>query len=212
MQILEISAASRALRNSDFVNDANLKKELLNKIIQGWNEINKLLIVLAPLLADKGNVTFEGAKFQLDEDDFKIDDPIQKRMAVLLALPTNVVKIFRDDIYSVKIGPLLIDKALNESNSLLKHELMLLIIAERPKKWREVIDDYVVSLDKNSFFLSDTLIVLNFNIDFKVTETEDIRILKLLAKKCMAKHIFKIDNPNTGLINRFDKLDKGSKY
>ena len=131
---------------------------------------------------------------------------------MLLALPTNVVKFFKDDLYSIKIGPLIIDKALNESNSLIKHELMLLIIAERPKKWREVIDNYVVSLDKNSFFLSDTLSVLSFNIDFKATEIEDLQILKMLAKKCRAKHILKNNNPDIGLINRLDKLEKGSKF
>lgn len=208
----QISATSRALRNSDFVADANLKKDLLNKIVQGWNEINKVLIVLAPLLADKGNVAFEGARFELEEDDFKISDPAQKRMAVLLAVPTNVVKIFKDDIYSAKIGPLIIDKALHESNSLLKHELMILIIAERPKKWREVIDNYIVCLNKNSFFLSDTLSVLNFNVDYKATEIDDVQKLKFLAKKCRAKHILKNNNPDIGLINRLDKLEKGSRF
>lgn len=208
----QISASSKALRNSDFVSSPSIKKELLNKITQGWNEINKLLIVLSPLLADKGNVAFEGARFNLNEDDFRIDDPIQKRMAVLLAIPTNVVKIFKDDLYSVKIGPLIIDKATNESNSLIKHELMILITAERPKKWREVIDNYIVSLDKNSFFLSDILSVLKFNIDFKATELDDIQKLKMLAKKCRAKHILKSNNPDIGLLNRLDKLEKGLKY
>ncbi len=208
----QISATSRALRNSDFVADVNLKKELLNKITQGWNEINKLLIVIAPLLADKGNVAFEGARFDLDEDDFNIFDPIQKRMAVLSSVPTNVVKFFKDDIYSIKIGPLLIDKAVKESNSLIKHELMILIIAERPKKWREVIDNYIVSLDRNSFFLADSLAVLNFNIDYIATELDDVRKLQMLAKKCRAKHILNNNNPDIGLINRLDRLEKGSKY
>ncbi|TXD52959.1 MULTISPECIES: DUF4062 domain-containing protein [unclassified Polaribacter] len=208
----QISATSRALRNSDFVNDTNLKKELLNKITEGWNEINKLLIVLSPLLADKGNVTFEGASFSLNEDDFKISNPVQKRMAVLLALPSNIVRFFKDDIYSAKIGPLLIDKAVNESNSLIKHELMTLITAERPKNWRIVIDSYIVNLDKNSYFLSDLLIVLNFNIDFKATEIEDIKTLKMLAQKCRAKHLLKINNPDIGSINRLKKLESGSKY
>ena len=208
----QISATSRALRNSDFVADVNLKKELLNKITQGWNEINKLLIVIAPLLADKGNVAFEGARFDLDEDDFNIFDPIQKRMAVLSSVPTNVVKFFKDDIYSIKIGPLLIDKALKESNSLIKHELMILIIAERPKKWREVIDNYIVSLDRNSFFLADSLAVLNFNIDYIATDLDDVRKLQMLAKKCRAKHILNNNNPDIGLINRLDRQEKGSKY
>lgn len=208
----QILATSKALRNSDFVNNISLKKELLDKITQGWNEFNKLLIVLSPLLAEKGDITFEGATFQLDEDDFNIDDPVQKRMAVLLALPTNIVRIFKDDLYSVKIGPLLIDKAQKELNTLIKHELMLLIIAERPKKWREVIDSYIVSLDKNSFFLSDVLSVLNYNIDFKATEIEEVQILKMLSKKCRAKHILKNNNPNIGLINRLDKMEKGQKY
>lgn len=210
--IRQISATSRALRNSDFVADVNLKKELLNKIIQGWNEINKLLIVMAPLLADKGNVAFEGARFNLNEDDFNIDDPVQKRLAVLLAVPTNIVRIFKDDLFSMKIGPLLIDKANYETNSLLKHEIMLLLIAERPKKWREVVDNYIVSLDKNSFFLSDTLSVLNFNIDYKATEIEVLQSLKMLAKKCRAKHILKNNNPDIGLINRLDKLERGFKH
>lgn len=208
----QISATSRALRNSDFVTDTALKKELLEKILQGWNEMNKLLIVLSPLLADKGNVAFEGARFNLDEDDFKIDDPVEKRIAVLLALPSNIVKFFKDDIYSTKMGPLLINKATSETNSLIKHELMILIIAERPKKWREIIDHYIVSLDKNSYFLSDTLSVLNFNIDYKTTELEEVSKLKMLAKKCRAKHILNNNNPDIGLINRLEKLENGSKY
>lgn len=197
----QISATSRALRNCDFV-APNLKKELLDKIIQSWNEINKLLIVLSPLLADKGNVAFEGARFHLDEEDFNIYDPNLKRLAVLLAIPTNVVKFFKDDLFSIKMGPLLINKAENEKNSLIKHELMLLLIAERPQKWREIIDAYIVSLDKNSFFLSDTLSVLNFNINYKATDLNDLQALKYLSKKCMAKHIYKTNNPDLGLIKK----------
>lgn len=99
----QISAISRALRNSDFV-DAHIKKELLDKITEAWNEINKLLIILSPLLADKGNVTFEGACFYLNEEFDEITNPIEKRMIVLLALPTNIVKFFKDDLFSAKMG------------------------------------------------------------------------------------------------------------
>jgi len=207
----QISAASRGLRNSDFVG-ANFKKELLDKITQAWNEINKLLIVLSPLLADKGNIAFEGASFYLDEEYSSITSADEKRLAVLLAVPSNVVRYFKDDLFSIKMGPLLLNKAESENNSLLKHELMLLIIAEKPKGWNKIIDSYIVKLDKNSFFLSDTLSVLTFNIDYKVTETNDKRILEMLASKCRAKHIFKNNNPDLGLINRLKRLEKGAKY
>ncbi len=200
----QISAASRALRNSDFV-DADIKIALLEKITSAWHEINKLLIALSPILADKGNVAFEGARFHLNEDDFKIDNPAEKRKAVLLSVPTNVVRFFKDDLFSNKMGPLLIDKAENESNSLLKHELMILIIAERPKLWNKVIDNYIIGLDKNSFFLSDVLQVLNYNINFDVTEINDKRVLSLFAKKCRAKHIYQKNNPDLGLIKKLNK-------
>jgi hypothetical protein len=207
----QITATSRALRNCDFV-DANIKKDLLGIITQSWNEINKLLIVLSPLLAEKGNVAFEGAKFHLEEGAFEIDNPDEKRLAVLLAVPTNVVKLFKDDLFSHKMGPLLIDKAINETNSLIKHELMMLIIAERPKGWNRVIDNYIISLDKNSFFLYDILGVLEYNQTYNSTEIGDKRIIELLASKCRAKHIFKNNNPEPGLINRLKKLESGAKY
>ena len=207
----QISAASRALRNSDFVKP-EIKKELLDKIIQCWGEVGKLLIVLSPLLADKGSIAFEGASFFLDEEDFSISNPDEKRLAVLLSIPTNVVKFFKDDLFSIKMGPLLINKAETENNSLLKHELMLLIIAERPKGWNKIIDNYIVRLDKNSFFLSDVLSTLEFNIDYKYTELSEKRILVLLASKCRAKNIFKNNNPDIGLINRLKKLESGNTY
>lgn len=201
----QISASARALRNSDFA-EVSLRKEILDKIIQAWNEINKLLIALHPLLAEKGNVAFEGAVFQLDDEDFDIEDPFKKSLAVLLAVPTNVVGFFKDDLFSSKMGPLLIDKAKTESNSLLKHELMTLLIAERPSNWYKTVDDYIVSLDKNSFYLSDVLVTLKFNRDYKATEHNEARLLETLAQKCRAKHFFRKNNPDQGLINRARKL------
>jgi len=197
----QVSASSRALRNSDFV-DHKMKSELLNNITLAWLEINKLLIALSPILADRGKATFEGAKFELADDDFIINDPNEKRKAVLLAVPTNVVRFFKDDLFSAKMGPLLIKKATNESNSLIKHELMLLLVAERPRNWNKVVDNYIINLDKNSFYLSDVLSVLNYNIDFRATELGDKRILNLLAKKCRAKHLYQKKNPDLGLINK----------
>lgn len=211
----QISAASRALRNSDFVDSglekSGLKKGLLNKILEAWNEINKLLIVLSPLLADKGKAAFEGASFYLD-DSFNPTDPAKKRLAVLLAVPANVVRYFKDDLFSNKMGPLLFDQAERETNSLLKHELMLLIVTERPKGWNRIIDNYIIAQNKNSFFLSDLLTTLKHTKDYEAIELEEKRILDMLATKCRAKHLFNSNNPDPGLINRMRKLDEGKKF
>jgi hypothetical protein len=198
----QISACSRALRNSDFV-DHKIKSELLNNITIAWLEINKLLIALSPILADKGSASFEGAKFHIVDEDFAHFKSVgERKNALLLAIPTNIVRLFKDDLFSAKMGPLLIKKAENELNSLIKHELMLLLVAERPKNWNKVVDSYIINLDKNSFYLSDVLSVLNYNIDFSATELGDKRVLNLLAKKCRAKHIYQRKNPDLGLINK----------
>lgn len=198
----QISAISRALRNSDYA-DVNLKREVLGIIMEAWNEINKLLIVLSPLLADRGNISFEGASFYLDEEDFNILEPMERRLAVLLAVPTNVVRFFKDDLFSMKMGSLLIDKFENEKNDLIKHELMLLVIAERPKDWYKIAEKYIEKLNKNSFYLNDILRVIDFNIHYKVTESNDIRLLNVLMKKCKAKHIFNKSRVDQGLLNKF---------
>ncbi|WP_343329789.1 hypothetical protein [Polaribacter staleyi] len=206
----QITASSRVLRNSDFV-DSNLKKEFLDDILRGWNEVSKLLIILTPILADKGNAAFEGARFELNDDDFNISNKEEKRLRVLLSVPTNVVSFFKNDLFSNKMGPLICSKAINESNSLLKHELMLLIANERPKNWNIIIDKYIVELDKNSFFLSDIATTLKVQFNYNVTEVKDRRILGNLMHKCRAKHYFKTNNPDLKLINRARK-DNRSKH
>lgn len=207
----QIAAGSRALRNSDFVN-TELKKEFLGEILLGWNEVSKLLIVLTPILADKGNVAYDGARFILDEEDFTIDNMDEKRFAVLLAVPKNVVDYFKNDIFSHKMGPLLCDKALSETNSLLKHELMTLIVSERPKNWNIVVDKYIVNLDKNSFFLCDISSSLNTQFEYHVTEVSERRILGNLMHKCRAKHYFNDNNPSLSLINKARKQTKNEHF
>lgn len=207
----QITASSRVLRNSDFV-DSDLKKEFLDEIMNGWNEVTKLLIILTPILAEKGNAAFEGARFELDDEDFNISDDEEKKLRVLLSVPTNVVNFFKNDLFSSKMGPLICGKAANENNSLLKHELMLLIANERPKNWNTTIDKYIVELDKNSFFLSDIAMTLKTQFNYHVTEVNERRILGTLMHKCRAKHYFKNNNPDLKLINRARKDNRSNHF
>lgn len=200
----QIRACSRALRNSDFVK-AEKKVELLDQIAEAWNEVSKILIILSPILAEKGHVAYDGTAFFLREEDFKFDDPQEKTFAVLLSVPKNVVDFFKDDLFSAKMGPLICAKAISENNPIVKHELMRLIAFERPKNWYDVIDKYLISLDKNSFFLSDISSALETQLEFDSIEIDDRRKIGNLMYKCKAKHVFDKSNPNPGLIDKIRK-------
>jgi len=206
----QITASSRVLRNSDFV-DSSLKKEFLDEIVNGFNEVTKLLIVLTPILAEKGIIAFEGARFELDES-FNNSNSEEKKLSVLLSIPINVVRFFKNDLFSNKMGPLICRKAIQENNSLLKHELMLLIANERPNKWSTTIDKYIVELDKNSFFLSDIATTLMEQFNYHVTEVNERRILGNLMHKCRAKHYFKTNNPSIKQINKSRNENRSNHF
>ena len=104
--IQQVKAISRALRNSDYVSP-EIKREILNTIKQSWKQVSKILFALGPMLAQQGQATFEGQGFTLDGT---FSESLDVRMGeIWTANPQNVIKMFKDDIYSNKIGPLLYD-------------------------------------------------------------------------------------------------------
>ena len=207
----QIEAGSRALRNSDYV-DAEIKVKFLDQIIEGWNEISKLLIILAPILADRGRASYDGASFQLIEETFKYKTPEEKRLAVLTAVPQNVVNFYKDDLFSKKMGPLILNKARTESNTMLKHELMRLLVSERPKNWNKVLDHYIISLNKNSFFLNDIAIALKTQFNYNATDIPERRQIEQLLSKSRAKHFLQQNNPNAGHLKKARKGGKSKFY
>ena len=60
----KIKASSRALRNSDYA-DPDTKRILLTEITRSWEQISKVLFALTPILASRGQATFEGQHFCL---------------------------------------------------------------------------------------------------------------------------------------------------
>lgn len=202
-----IRACSRALRNSDYV-DPKLKRTMLNEILKGWDQISKVLLALAPILADKGTVTFEGHSFYLLGD---FGDSFDKRVNLIIQVNmTNVVGIFKDDIYSSKIAPLLYEHFNNEKDPNKKHQIALLLIFSRPKDWRKNIENYVVSLQKNSFYLYDTYNALRAKYNYDFASEEEIREMTYLIKMCFAKHEFGTKKPGPSEIKRI-QLPKPNK-
>nr|GFB54954.1 hypothetical protein [Tanacetum cinerariifolium] len=185
--IQKTKASSRALRNSDYV-DPDIKRNLLKQITRGWKQVSLILFALTPRLAIEGSVAFEGQGFIL-EAPFG-DNEEDKIKGVFLANPNNVVALFKDDLYSNKIAPLLYDAISTERDPLIIHDLMLMIISERPKNWKKIIEDYINSLPKNSFYLYNTVNALRTTYQFDFASPAELNDISLLLKTGYAKHKF----------------------
>lgn len=187
-----IKASARALRNSDYVNP-DAKRELLNELLRSWEQISNVLLALTPILAAKGQAGFDGQHFNLRGD---FGDTFEKRVNTLIQVNmTNVVGFFKEDIYSIKLAPLLFEQFEKETDTRKKHKIALLLIFTRPRKWKKEIENYIVSLQKNSFYLYDIYngLLAKYNYDF-LTEEERSEI-SFLVKMCFAKHEFGSKKP-----------------
>lgn len=190
--IQSIRASSRALRNSDYANP-EIKKELLNEIVRGWEQLSKVSIALTPILAITGNVMFEDVLFIAD-DAFG-QDVNERLLAILQNIPFNIINIFKRDIFSHKMGSLLFDYIKKEDNALKKHETILLLIYERPNQWKDQIETYMTSLSEDSFYLVDTLEVLMGEYRYSYSNNNTLKEIEYLIKFGIAKHEYKTRKP-----------------
>lgn len=197
--VQNIRASSRALRNSDYVNP-EAKREIFNEILRSWVQLSNVLLALTPILAHKGQAEFDGHSFILQGD---FGDTFETRLNRIIQVNmTNIVGFFKDDLFSPKIAPLLYEHFANTNNSNIKHKIALLLVFCRPRKWRKHIHEYIVSLNKNSFYLYDihNALLAKYKFDF-ITEQERGEI-SLLAKMCFAKHEFGSKNPTAADLKR----------
>ena len=194
-----IKAASRALRNSDYADPA-IKREMLDEIMRSWELLTKVLIVLTPALAVTGHAVFEGHGFRLMSDFGKTVE--QRIPNIWAALPRNVVKYFSEDIFSAKIGPLLFDYLDRDKSEIRRHELMILLIRERPREWNQRVRDYISTVPRNSLYLYDVLLVLQEQYRYSFTSPEQLAEIAYLIKMVIAKHELGHNKPGPEHIKR----------
>jgi hypothetical protein len=197
----QIKASSTALRNSDY-SDPEIKKQLMIEIYQSWKQLAKVLFALSPIMASKGKASFEGAAFELNGN---FGDTFEIRLnRIVQVLPTNVVGYFQDELYSPKIAPLLYECFQKEEDELMKHHQALMLIFKRPNGWKQQIEDYIVTLNKNSFFLYDTVNALRAKYRFDFANPEELKSITYLAKLGLAKHHFGGRKPSIAQIVKID--------
>lgn len=194
-----LRASSKALRNSDYVAPAT-KRALLEEILQCWEQLTMVLLVILPILAEKGEAIFDGVAFVLDGN---FGSTAKERLiGVLSEIPNNVVRWSKDDLHSQKMGPLLIDVFVKETIDLRKHELALLLISQRPRNWNEIIQDYISSIQKNSFYLLDVYRALRTQYRYSYASNSTLKEIEHLIRMAITKHVTGAKEPGVKLIQK----------
>lgn len=180
-----LKASSRALRNSDYV-DPDVKRELLKEITRAWEQLALVIIAIAPLLARHGRASFDGHGFELVGD---FGESVKDKLTrIWNVIPLNIVSWCKADITSKKLGSLFHENITAETNELRKHSLVRLMIAERPRNWRATVEEYIVGVGKNSFYLADCVNALRSEYQFGYLTPKELSDVKHLIKMGLAKH------------------------
>lgn len=194
-----LRASARALRNSDYVRP-QAKEELLDSVLGCWEQVQSVLVVISPILAEQGEAIFDGTRFVLD-DGFEADDstPVAKIWNVI---PFNVLTWFRDDLTSAKMGPLLYKRLNAESDPLRKHNVALLIAAIRPLGWQKELEDYIAEVNKNSFYLYDLATFLTIEFQYAYLTKDVAADVARFVRMAYSKHFTGNNRPSDQMISR----------
>lgn len=152
-----ISVASKTLRNSDYIKP-DLKEQLFVAITEAWYNTIRVVYLMAPALAYEGKAGYDDFRLQLSESfqEYK-DNPQRLLINVISNIPFNILKWYKDDIYSSKLADLIFDRIHAENNHVIKHVLVSLTIYEQPERWNIEVEKYLADLDRNSFYFADTI-------------------------------------------------------
>lgn len=190
-------AGARALRNSDYANP-ELKRELLQVILKSYEQLSSFILALAPILARDGLVTFQGTLFALVGD---FGESIELRFHnIISVIPANIFAWYKDDLHSSKMGPLLFDQLSKETSEYKKSNLIQLIINQKPRNWKNVVQRYIRAIDKNSFYLSEVYFALVIQYKYSFTSFRTLEDIKYLLKMCHAKHNYGVKKPGKKVV------------
>jgi len=179
-----IKAASRALRSSPFV-DVELKHKVTSAILQGWEEISRVVFWISPILARDGRAIHDGFAIRLSEG-FS-EDLDQRFKQVITCNPSNIVRMLGGDLASKKIGPLL-DECFHRTDSMLQKHMMALFIATvRPDGWSDSTLRYINLLHPRSFFLGNIFGRLTNEVTHGDLEQAEEPALKKLTRAILFK-------------------------
>ncbi|MFO7606104.1 MAG: metallophosphoesterase [Desulfurivibrionaceae bacterium] len=205
-----ITASSRALRNSNFV-DAGLRRKMIKYILEGWEQISKVIFLISPTLAKEGRAFCEGLGVTLLECDFNGNSTQEKLKAIYLANPYNVVLQLKDNLSSKKIGPLIFDILNSDVTPFQKLLISRFLISEKPDGWHKTLYGFVNLLHRNSFLLGDIHRAIQFELEHGYLGDDDTPKLKSLMSIVLAKHKYFTKKPKSQRIMHVDLINEKNK-
>jgi hypothetical protein len=184
-----LRSAARALRNSDYVSPEQ-KRELLAAILEGWEEISRVVMVVIPLLAATGRARVQGASFVLSRGFDDTESPGDRVSEILSCVPTNIVGWYKDDLYSQKMAPLLFESVQsNAIGEIARHELILLLASARPRGWGKIVQNYMATVRKDSFYLLDLYKSLRTQYRYGYMTDSTLQEMEHLIRLAATKHV-----------------------
>lgn len=200
-----IGVASKTLRNSDYINPDN-KVKLFSAITKAWFDTIRVIYLMVPALAYEGFANYDGFGLRLSEsfNSYK-DDPNRLIIAIIAAIPLNLMKWYKDNIYSAKLSQLIFDQIENEKNVVIKHLLICMIIHEQPSGWDDIVRRYLTDIDKNSYYFGNTLDTLKMMYANGIMSESNVARTKNLIMLSYTKLISKDNKLHPGDIKRINK-------
>ena len=197
-----LTSSSRILRNSEFISPEN-KELLAERIFNGWEVLMRVLFYLSPLMAKNGFGGLGGANFKLS-DEFPKDYAECLKM-IVINMPYNIIKWFKNDFYSDKLLPLLTRRFLcSHDNMIIRHLTALIICNARPKDLQQIIIPYISSIGKNTYYLGDLYTALRHIYSYDFMKNSELKQTEYLIKACYMKHLTGMTTPNKDAINSFE--------
>lgn len=178
-------SASRALRNCEYTDIAE-KDRLLDCLLASTVKIGDIVFLLSGALAKNGYCGYGGQGFRLDGDFGKEFEVRLKQ--IILNIPYNITRWFKDDIFSDSLSVLFEEKMMNHPNSMARHLLALVMSMECAPNFKSRVLKYIGSIGRRSYYLADLYSVLKGSYQYEYLTPPEQNNTAYLIKACYSKH------------------------
>lgn len=180
-----IRIGSKVLRNCDQL-DSEIKQQLLSELTSAMKVFSNIIYLVSPLFAKQGYIQLTEYRIKLAKEYDDMDEK-ERTIRILTAIPYNLTKMFKEDIFSSKLSPVFVSALNKEKDKVKRHLIASLLIYKQPEGWSKAITDYMETLGANSYYLG-TLLELMLTV-FQMGEIDEVEQTRM--KNLIKAAVFK---------------------